>query len=288
LASLRSSEPVQPDPLQPGYPFNVHLVAGMTPIVKHGDLDFWIDRPQGLKGYILNITVKGTGLVFPGSPEELRVRRGDLMLIPAKAIHDYGRAPEAETWFHRWVYFQPRVTWHGLMNWEKRINRTGFLGTHDSAQTERLDHLFKEVEGVSKSDTLFGEDLAHNLLEQILLRCCELFSHRPRVTVDERILRVCHYVHENLGNELNVEELAAVACMSGSRLSHIFKDQMGLTLRQWIEDQRLNLSRQLLITTNLAINQIALHLGYQDALYFSRVFRKRVGISPKEYRREYV
>lgn len=288
MVGSQASETVQSDPLKPGYPFNVHLVAGLTPIIKHGDLDFWIDRPQGLKGYIINITVKGTGLVFPGSPEEQRVRRGDLMLIPTKAVHDYGRAPESETWFHRWIYFQPRATWYELLKWDKCINQTGFFSTQDAAQTEMLDLLFEEVERVSKSGTLLGEDLAHNLLEQILLRCCELFSRRSRMVIDERILRVCHHVHENLGNELNVDELAAVACMSGSRLSHLFKEQMGLTLRQWIEDQRLNLSRQLLITTNLAINQIALHLGYQDALYFSRVFRKRVGVSPKEYRREYV
>lgn len=49
---------MQNDPLKPGYDFNAHLVAGLTPISKGNDLDFVIDRPHGMKGFIINLTVK--------------------------------------------------------------------------------------------------------------------------------------------------------------------------------------------------------------------------------------
>lgn len=49
----------QNDPLLPGYSFNAHLVTGLTPIDADGYLDFFIDRPLGMKGYILNLTVRG-------------------------------------------------------------------------------------------------------------------------------------------------------------------------------------------------------------------------------------
>ena len=49
----------QNDPLLPGYSFNAHLVAGLTPIEANGYLDFFIDRPLGMKGYILNLTIRG-------------------------------------------------------------------------------------------------------------------------------------------------------------------------------------------------------------------------------------
>ncbi len=52
----------QNDPLLPGYSFNAHLVAGLTPIEANGYLDFFIDRPLGMKGYILNLTIRGEGL----------------------------------------------------------------------------------------------------------------------------------------------------------------------------------------------------------------------------------
>ncbi|STU95312.1 Arabinose operon regulatory protein [Klebsiella pneumoniae] len=51
----------QNDPLLPGYSFNAHLVTGLTPIEAQGYLDFFIDRPLGMKGYILNLTIRGEG-----------------------------------------------------------------------------------------------------------------------------------------------------------------------------------------------------------------------------------
>lgn len=56
----------QNDPLLPGYSFNAHLVAGLTPIEAEGYLDFYVDRPLGMKGYILNLTVRGEGVVKTG------------------------------------------------------------------------------------------------------------------------------------------------------------------------------------------------------------------------------
>ncbi|MCV6069413.1 AraC family ligand binding domain-containing protein, partial [Vibrio parahaemolyticus] len=72
---------MQNDPLKPGYDFNAHLVAGLTPISKGNDLDFVIDRPNGMKGFIINLTVKGQGTVFHGD-ESFTVNEGDLLLFP--------------------------------------------------------------------------------------------------------------------------------------------------------------------------------------------------------------
>ena len=52
------------DPLKPGYDFDAHLVAGLTPIIEGDELDYTIDRPNGMKGYIINITSKGEGTIF--------------------------------------------------------------------------------------------------------------------------------------------------------------------------------------------------------------------------------
>ena len=48
------------------FPFDVRLVAGITPIEKDGPLDFYIDRPNGMPGYIINLTLEGKGRVFDG------------------------------------------------------------------------------------------------------------------------------------------------------------------------------------------------------------------------------
>lgn len=70
----------QNDPLLPGYSFNAHLVTGLTPIEAQG---YWIfiDRPLGMKGYILNLTIRGEG-VINNHGEQFVCRPGDMLLFP--------------------------------------------------------------------------------------------------------------------------------------------------------------------------------------------------------------
>ena len=96
----------QNDPLLPGYSFNAHLVTGLTPIEAQGYLDFFIDRPLGMKGYILNLTIRGEGVINN---------------------HHYGRHPDASEWYHQWVYFRPRAYWHEWLNWPTIFAQTGFF-----------------------------------------------------------------------------------------------------------------------------------------------------------------
>ena len=72
---LQKEKPKQLNPLLPGYAFDVFLVSGMTPIEQGSALDFIIDRPQGMKGFIVNLTIKGKGV------SRLRASgRGDLKI----------------------------------------------------------------------------------------------------------------------------------------------------------------------------------------------------------------
>lgn len=60
------------------------------------------DRPNGMKGYILNLTVKGQGTVFQGK-EAFEVKEGDLLLFPTGVPHFYHRSEQTEEWHHRWI-----------------------------------------------------------------------------------------------------------------------------------------------------------------------------------------
>lgn len=73
----------QNDPLLPGYSFNAHLVAGLTPIDAEGHLDFFIDRPLGMKGYILNLTIRGEGIV-KNNGKEFICKPGDMLLTAGR------------------------------------------------------------------------------------------------------------------------------------------------------------------------------------------------------------
>ncbi len=133
----------QNDPLLPGYSFNAHLVTGLTPIEADGYLDFFIDRPLGMKGYILNLTIRGEG-VINNHGEQFICRPGDMLLFPPGEIHHYGRHPDAREWYHQWVYFRPRAYWHEWLNWPTIFAQTGFFRPDEQWQA-RFGELFGQI-----------------------------------------------------------------------------------------------------------------------------------------------
>ena len=164
----------QNDPLLPGYSFNAHLVTGLTPIEAQGYLDFFIDRPLGMKGYILNLTIRGEG-VINNHGEQFVCRPGDMLLFPPGEIHHYGRHPDASEWYHQWVYFRPRAYWHEWLNWPTIFAQTGFFRPDEQWQA-RFGELFGQIVDAGQGAGRYSELLAINLLEQLLLRRMEAIN----------------------------------------------------------------------------------------------------------------
>jgi AraC family transcriptional regulator of arabinose operon len=284
MSTMQKDKPKQLNPLLPGYAFDVFLVSGMTPIEKGSVLDFIIDRPNGMKGYIMNLTVKGRGKIFSGEHEFI-VEPGDLLLFPPEAVHYYGRADDSNEWYHRWVYFRPRAYWADWLRWPHEVERVGLIKLSDEQLVNEFDSLFLNIEETHKEIRPMSEQLAMNLLERLLIRCYEVTSLADHAPMDHRILEACQILSASLSAEVSIEELAEQVFLSPSRLAHLFREQVGVSIVRWREDQRIIRAKLLLQTTPLPVAVIGQQTGYDDQLYFSRVFKKRVGVSPSEYRK---
>lgn len=284
MSTMQKDKPKQLNPLLPGYAFDVFLVSGMTPIEKGSVLDFIIDRPNGMKGYIMNLTVKGRGKIFSGEHEFI-VEPGDLLLFPPEAVHYYGRADDSNEWYHRWVYFRPRAYWADWLRWPHEVERVGHIKLADEQLANEFDSLFLNIEETHKEIRPMSEQLAMNLLERLLIRCYEVSSLADHAPMDHRILEACQILSASLSAEISIEELAEQVFLSPSRLAHLFREQVGVSIVRWREDQRIIRAKLLLQTTPLPVAVIGQQTGYDDQLYFSRVFKKRVGVSPSEYRK---
>lgn len=284
MSSMQKEKPKQLNPLLPGYAFDVFLVSGMTPIAQDSTLDFIIDRPRGMKGFIVNLTIKGKGQVFQGD-KAFTVEPGDLLLFPPAAVHHYGRAADAPVWFHRWVYFRPRAYWADWLKWPRVVDNVGRLNLADSQLFDEFDGLFRAIEETNQQLRPMSEQLAMNLLERLLIRCYEASSVAEYPTIDHRVLQACQILSESLAAEISVEALAQQVFLSPSRLAHLFREQVGVGIVRWREDQRIIRAKLLLQTTPMSVAAIGQQVGYDDQLYFSRVFKKRVGVSPSEYRK---
>ena len=84
--------------------------------------------------------------------------------------------------------------------------------------------------------------------------------------------------------DLSLVSLAKRQNVSAGYLSAVFKSETGVTLSSYVTEKRVGYAKHLLATTQLQIQSIALHCGIMDVHYFTKVFKKHTGKTPKEYR----
>ncbi len=102
---------------------------------------------------------------------------------------------------------------------------------------------------------------------------------------DPRIRIVLDFLNANLHRRIRLIELAEVAKISPSRLSHLFKTEMGLSPGQYLMRLRMRKAGNLLATSRLSVKQIMALVGYDNKSHFVRHFRRSFDLAPSEYRK---
>ncbi|MDF2924889.1 MAG: AraC family transcriptional regulator [Paenibacillaceae bacterium] len=99
-------------------------------------------------------------------------------------------------------------------------------------------------------------------------------------------IKICmDYIKKNYAEPLERETLAEIASLSPSYFSTVFKQVAGYTPTQYITNIRLDQAKQLLQNTGMTICEVARQVGFQDPLYFGRVFANHTGLPPREFRK---
>lgn len=102
----------------------------------------------------------------------------------------------------------------------------------------------------------------------------------------ESLLPVLTYINANYNKNISIDILAKKAGYSKSRFSHLFADTIGITPKKYQNNIKLRSACEFLNSTTATVTEIALMCGFNDALYFSRIFKKKYGVSPSEYRKK--
>lgn len=104
------------------------------------------------------------------------------------------------------------------------------------------------------------------------------------VVDDKRLRRALTYIHDNIGEDLSLDAMAAEAAMSRFHFVRAFTRALGKTPLQYVIHHRMELAKVLLKTTRLPIAVVAANVGYEDASRFGQHFRRHVGTSPGAFR----
>lgn len=100
-----------------------------------------------------------------------------------------------------------------------------------------------------------------------------------------RLYKARDYAHASLDQPISIDDLAYVACLSTNYFLRTFRDLFGQTPHQYIVELRLQKAKQLLLQSNSSVSDICQQVGFQSLGSFSWLFKKRIGLSPDQFRR---
>ena len=145
---------------------------------------------------------------------------------------------------------------------------------------------YLEKEGMLKDGELlegeYDEDAAFEMLRTALCYRDQHVSRGGSSVAKARAYLSQHFAEPNL----MLQDVARAACMSNSRLSTVFAQETGYTFTEYLTALRIGKAKELLRLGGMRSSQVAFAVGYNDPHYFSYLFKKTVGMTPSEYRRE--
>ena len=132
------------------------------------------------------------------------------------------------------------------------------------------------------------EDYIASLFNDILLLVDRQQHEQKKATgnVQEQIERAAAYFNENYNTKISIDDYAESLHISTNWFIHNFKQYAGMSPAQYILSLRMVNAQSLLERTTYNIKEISEIVGYENPLYFSRVFKKEIGKSPAQYRKE--
>ena len=127
-------------------------------------------------------------------------------------------------------------------------------------------------------------------LQELLLLCsrvCLLLTETPASihTTDRQVLLAARYINEHFRQQISAADIAAAAGFSPNYLSRKFREAAGIGVHDYLVFIRLRSAAFELISTNDSVTDIALRNGFSDSNYFKDVFKKKYGMTPREYRK---
>jgi len=153
--------------------------------------------------------------------------------------------------------------------------------------------LFKKIMDEANNCYIGYIDNIKNYLQQILLNCIRCYlrnpcslDHLPIKNKDDQRRHIIDLYLQKFKEDISIEQLSEKIGLSARQSRRFFHFIYGMSLQEKVREMRLELAKELLENTNINISQIATKVGYKDPLYFSRIFKKSLGLSPTLYRKQ--
>lgn len=150
---------------------------------------------------------------------------------------------------------------------------------------DKLEKLAEHIESHNLCELIWCQGEIFQLVSRALLEGEAIYSHD--LILLNKYERLFDYIRRNLGFKMDLAGVAEIMQMSEYSLAKQFRKDMGMTIKEYIQQQLINELCRKLIMTEDTVAEIADQFGFKDPFYFSRFFKKNIGIAPTHYRAHY-
>jgi AraC-like DNA-binding protein len=242
---------------------------------------FSVDYGRVLDEYQLIYLTRGQGSFRSSHLESATVREGNLILLFPSEWHNY--APDKKTgWDEHWIGFSGinidnRVQ-HGFFSKQKPILNIGM--------NEEVLKLYGQALIIAKNQKTGYQQMLAGIVNLLLGYAYSLDRSYllEDLEVTQQINKAKVIIREHFLERLTPESVAEQVCMGYSRFRHVFKEDTGCSPAQYIQQLKIQKCKELLTYTILSSQQIAYEVGFENPDYFCRLFKKKTGLTPIEYR----
>jgi len=258
------------------HPFVHHLfpdAIGYFPNAKYHSRS----RKNGTKEYIFLYCLEGEGWIKMNG-KTLRLTPNTAFIIPENTGHKYGSSLK-EAWSIYWIHFSGDYA----ATFYKRFSALADEAVKIAFDENRITQLNEIIQLLESDFSDEKMELTHFRLTTFLSSLC--YVNTLENTIEDKISLSVSFMKTHLNESLTIEILAHQACYSISRYSELFKQKTGYSPIQFFIRLKIQKSCEYLNFTNLNIKEICKEVGFDDPYYFSRMFKKQIGISPMQYKK---
>lgn len=250
------------------------------PAEKHPE-GFFFDVNKGriLDSWQLLYIHSGKGTIYDKKGNAGQINCGEMILLRPGVWHSY--TPDKETgWEEYWIGFKGPVI-------DERV-RIGFLSktVYRVGVREDIVSIYNDAIKIAIQEKPSYQQYLSGIVNLLLGIAVYLDTNHDVESdyIAEKIDSAKHLIRSHFNEDLNLEDIAKDTGMSYSWFRKKFKEFTGISPAKYILSLRIQEACRLLSESKLSIKEISWRLNFDDASYFSAMFTREVGISPKEYR----